>query len=478
MPNRRFQAAGQAAGQAAAQPAGQAAGATPQPVATGTLLREGRAFCLAPWVHLAIGVGGVATPCCEAKGDFGQAGRQPIDEIWHGQPFRDFRAAMLRDERDPRCRKCYEVEETGGRSLRQNFNLDFANHIGRADPVTAGSDALAPPRPVSLDVRFSNLCNFACRMCWHGSSSKWFADASRLGRTAGPSALITSFRTQVDGVQALRPLLATVEHIYWAGGEPLLMQEHYDVLAELLAIGRDDVTLTYNSNMSELHAGKFDILALWSRFRHVTLEASIDGVGRRGELIRHGLSWAQFVENVVAVKRRCPHVRIRFGITVSVFNACVLADLHRDLVALGCCGAHDFRIHPLQEPAHYSIRILPRRLKRKIARRLMAYKRTLPGIVDDPASRIPIGHQFQHIVDHMMAADQQELIEQFRAVTLSLDERRAEATGTICPELAPLLRTSMPTRLRRRAVDGLRRAAAMARRWWMAAAGSAASGGT
>jgi MoaA/NifB/PqqE/SkfB family radical SAM enzyme len=407
------------------------------------LLREGPAFCMAPWVHLAVSTTGVATPCCEAKGEFGHVGRQSIDEIWYGPEFRNFRAGLIRDKRDARCRKCYDVERSGGFSLRRRFNEDFARRAERLHAKTDGTDVLTPALPVSLDIRFSNLCNFSCRMCWHGASSKWFSDARDLRLTAGPAALLTSFPTAAEGIRALRPLLATVERIQWAGGEPLLIEEHYVILDELLALGRDRVALSYNSNMSELLVGNFDVLALWSRFKHVTLQASVDGVGRRGELIRRGLSWTRFVENVVAVKQRCPHVNILFGITVSVFNVFALPDLHRDLVALGCCSAHDFRIHPLQEAAIYCIQILPPDLKRKVAQDLIAYARTLPADEDGSAEYGPIRRQFQHVIDYMMAADRQELIDRFRTMTLNLDRLRGEETGEICPELAPLLQPSL-----------------------------------
>jgi MoaA/NifB/PqqE/SkfB family radical SAM enzyme len=332
---------------------------------------------MAPWVHLAVAATGVVTPCCEAKGNFGHTGRQTVDEIWCGNEFQEFRSKLLRDEPDPRCAKCYEVEQTGGSSLRQAFNARFAHHRARATPA-------APPPPVSLDVRFSNLCNFSCRMCWHGSSSKWFADARALGWTVGPTALITAWPSKEEGALAISPLLAEVEGIYWAGGEPLLMEEHYAILEALLAAGRNDVILRYNSNLSELHAGKFDILALWQRFRSVELQISIDGTSERGELIRHGLSWPRLLANIAEVKNQCPHVQISFGITVSVLNVFVLDELHRNLTALDCCGPDDFAFHPLQEAPHYNIQILPPHLKLEAARRLRAYARTLPDATSLP----------------------------------------------------------------------------------------------
>jgi hypothetical protein len=53
--------------------------------------------------------------------------------------------------------------------------------------------------------------------------------------------------------------------------------------------------LGHNSNTSELQPGWLDIPALWSRCKSIGVEPSIDGVGRRGELIRKGLAWETFV---------------------------------------------------------------------------------------------------------------------------------------------------------------------------------------
>jgi MoaA/NifB/PqqE/SkfB family radical SAM enzyme len=405
---------------------------------------------MAPWVHFAVRTDGAVTPCCEAKGTFGHFADQPVEAIWHGPALRDFRATLLRDEPDLRCRKCYDAEASGGVSLRHSFNRVFAARFAERIPPAAG-DPLKPPPPISLDIRFSNLCNFSCRMCWHGSSSKWFADARKLGWTAGPDALIAVFPTSDAGVQAVRPLLDTVEEIYFAGGEPLLYPEHAAILETLLTLGRTAVRLRYTSNLSELCAGGHDVLDLWRHFSNVHLEVSADAEGPRGELIRRGLSWPRLVVNLRAVRQRCPHVRISFGVTVSVFNVMVLPELHRALVALEVCGAHDFHLHPLQESEMHSIRILPRRLKRRAARRLLNYARSLPAA--GSAVTAPIQLQLQHVVDHMLSMDRSALVGQFRDTTLRVDRLRGEATARICPELAPLLRIPF----HRRAYAALRR---------------------
>jgi radical SAM protein with 4Fe4S-binding SPASM domain len=427
---------------------------SPPADASKSCFEDGRAFCVAPWVNLNVAIGGAVRPCCEFKADFGDVKHRSIDAIWNGEDFRELRARLAKDEKDDRCSKCYEIEATGGQSLRKLYNESEA---GRIDRIRKRAEAgeLPVPLPTALDLRFSNLCNFSCRTCGHSASTKWFAEARQMGWAVAPEALIKSFDSTQLAMQALTPLLPEVESLYFAGGEPLLLAEHYAILNDLVARGRTDVKIVYNSNMSALRLGKHDVLGLWSSFENVTIQVSIDGSGARGELIREGLSWAGFVANLAEIKARCPHVRMNFGVTVSVFNIFVLPELYRELLALGCAGPADFHFHVLQEPDYYSVQILPRELKLEVSHRL--------GLEDgfDPA----IQSQFRHIVDHMMAADRTDRIHVFQCVTAKLDSMRDRSTAEICPELEPLTRFSFLARVRGALDVAARRAARLKTRF-------------
>jgi len=417
------------------------------PSANHAISREGQAFCLAPFRNLSVAIGGIATPCCEFKGNFGDVKQQSIPEIWNGQAFTEFRRKMLRDEKDDACSKCYDMEATGGLSLRRTYN----EHLWQKNSVFAQPDdflaktedsATVQPaaQPLMLDIRFSNLCNFSCRMCHHGASSKWFSDARALKATRAPEALIKTFTSTEASIEAIHPLLPSVEEIYFAGGEPLLIEQHYAILSELVALGRTDVVLYYNTNLSALRLGRHDVVELWSHFKTISLELSVDGADERGELVRKGMDWDVFVANVKTLKQKCPHITLRFGVTVSVFNIAVLPELHERLVELVDHENPEFHLHVLQEPDYYSIQILPEPLKKAIEQRLEAHAELY-------AADASVREQFQHIAAHMMAADRSALIERFRNITLRLDAMRKESTAVACPELAPLLRFSLRSKL-------------------------------
>jgi len=412
------------------------------PNSTAASVPSDNAMCIAPWAHLAVAIGGAASPCCLFDGKLGDARSETISDIWNGAGFRELRAAMLGGVRDRRCRRCFEAEKTGGMSLREQYNTNLNRHM----PRTRGIDSVAPPPPISLDIRFDNLCNFSCRTCHHGASSKWFTEARRFNSTVAPNALIESFNSPDEGLAAVIPLLDQVEAIYWAGGEPLLQEHHYVILRRLIDLGRTDVALSYNTNLSNLRSGQRDLMELWSHFPSIFLEVSIDGSGARGELIREGLHWSDFAANVARVGRECPHIQIGFGITVSVFNVAVLSEFYNELMALGQFDPDGFHFHVLLEPNYYSIQILPAAMKASIARRLRAFAETLPAgtgpAPGDRASGNPVRRQILHVANHMMAADTTAAIDQFRAVTARLDGMRGRSTAEVCPELAPLLHPS------------------------------------
>ncbi len=390
---------------------------------------NGEAFCRAAFESLHIAIGGATKPCCEFKDEIANLNESSIEELWYSDSLRDLRAKMLRGERDLRCWKCYEAEEAGGVSLRDRYNAG-----DKRNSDSNSQEWFAEPILRTLDLKFSNLCNLSCRTCGPESSTKWFADAKRLNwGNLRANALNETFASHSAALTVLASALKTIEGIYFAGGEPLLHEGHYAVLQELIDRGRTDVVLTYNTNLTELRFGKADVLPLWSKFKSVTVGASIDGHERQGELIREGLSWDKFVGNVATIRKQCPHVQICFAITVSVFNILSLPVLCQRLRAIDPALPLQVRFNILQEPRYYSIQILPAHMKAQAAQRLESYGR-----------EFSLHDQIKPVIDFMLFEDRSDEIERFRSATLELDELRNRNTAETIPELAPLLRRDPP----------------------------------
>jgi MoaA/NifB/PqqE/SkfB family radical SAM enzyme len=397
-------------------------------------------FCMAPWVAVHLSTLGDLKPCCEYAGSLGKASETSLSDYWNGRPLADLRKRLARGEDDPGCWKCAERSRAGAGNLRDEMNRRFSRHVGRVEqgPDDSGAPVAAP---VQWDLRFSNLCNLRCRTCWHGASSRWYVDTVRLPGewTAGPTALLR-------GVEDPEPLLRFMmehadglEEIYFAGGEPLIMQEHYRLLLELDRRGLHDVALRYSTNLTETVFQGVDVFDVWSRFRQVKVVASVDGVGPLGELIRKDLSWERLLENRRRMKEICPDVEFGVNTVVSVLNLFHVAELQRRLQELDFVALDRHELSMAQEPPRYSIQILPRRMKRRAERILREHIRWLQQQGDPERFQTNID-QFAAAIAFMKAAHRPQELPMFAEVTAQLDALREEKLTAVAPELAPLMR--------------------------------------
>ena len=102
------------------------------------------------------------------------------------------------------------------------------------------------------DIRFSNLCNMACRSCGTWFSSNWYEDHKKLNRQPPPHAKIMKVgRSTNDMWEQMLESFDHAEQFYFAGGEPIIMEEHYRILKELDRRKMYHVRLIYNTNFSK-----------------------------------------------------------------------------------------------------------------------------------------------------------------------------------------------------------------------------------
>ncbi len=399
-------------------------------------------FCVLPWIHLDVAPDGAVGLCAEFRGEAGQCVGTTIPEVWQNDDLAQVRQSFLSGIPPAGCGKCFEREASGETSLRQKQNKEYAQEVASiaaaADPLTA-----VPAAPVAIDLRFSNLCNFKCRSCWHGSSSKWFTDAKQLGQNLGESAVIKSFEGADAFLDQLGAGLENLKHIYFAGGEPLLQEEHYDLLERLIALGRTDIRLMYNSNMSVLAFRDRAVVDLWRQFPCVWVEASVDATGPLGANIRSGFDWDVFVTNVMTLRRACPHVELFFGTTVSNMNVLALPDV-LDALEESCGATADaFHVHSLQEQALYRTQVLPLELKNTAMRQIRDYQTRLSARTDIlPARAAPLNASLDGVVTFMMAQDLSHLMPAFSDLTHRLDHLRDEDSADDFGQLGTYLRAS------------------------------------
>ncbi|MCB1598533.1 MAG: twitch domain-containing radical SAM protein [Xanthomonadales bacterium] len=406
-------------------------------------LDDGDAFCVMPFVHLHITHDGAVTPCCAAPTtadlSFGNINQQPIAGIWNGPAMQEFRARMRAGQRDERCIGCHDKEGAGWVSLRNISNRKYAEEARRARTQPDGPAPI--PAPIYVDIRFSNFCNLRCRICGPTSSSAWHSDAVALGWTRpGSPARLKCSEDPTELWRQLRVLAPDLKEVYFAGGEPMVMDEHYQFLELLRDVGNTGIKLQYNTNFSLLNFKRWDAPTLWQDFSDITVSASLDGMGARGEYQRSNQRWSDVLANRARLRTEVPHVKFLITPAVSVFNLLHLPEFDRAAIESGLIQRFDLIPSLLVRPVEYNIQILPPALKRLARERIEAHLTwlTLDDGCRDGEQRAFVIQQWKNILRYLDAGSMTQRIPAFLERTAVLDRLRGENFATVFPELASL----------------------------------------
>jgi MoaA/NifB/PqqE/SkfB family radical SAM enzyme len=403
------------------------------------LLKKSKTFCIYPWIHLHAYPTGEAYPCCHAEMSVGPVGNcraNTLKEISNSERMRQLRLDMLAETKNSYCTRCYEQEESGFFSGRRSANKHHGHNIHEIY-TTNDNGSIDELTMTYWDIRFSNLCNLRCRSCGHIFSSQWYQDQSQL---AGPDwakknpVLNIAGRDPLDMWNQLLPHIDYVEQIYFAGGEPLLMEEHYRILDELERREKFNVRLIYNTNFTEMKLKDRLVFDYWKKFDSVAVGASLDAMGPRAEYIRKGTRWDQVVRNREQMIEICPDVDFYISPTLSLMNAWHLPDFHRNWVERGLIRAQDLNVNILQDPLHYRIDVAPIHYKQRLRIKFEEHLEWLRP--QDALQRATVG--FESAIRFMMDTDNSQLIKTFKEKTNQLDQIRGEDILKSIPELAAI----------------------------------------
>lgn len=381
-------------------------------------------YCVLPFVHMHLASGGRAQPCCINPLNIGNASSESLGDIWTGKKITKLRKNLL-GSGDKSCNVCYQKEAAGDESLRQLSNRSFAKYVN--------TDSIKYTEyPKSLDIRLSNLCNLKCRTCWHGSSSAWYGDAVKLGKSYGEKALIQT--ENVDSVlKQLDQYLPGVEEVYFAGGEPLLMDEHYHILSHLDRLKRHNVRLHYSTNFTKLHYGEHNLLDIWKRFKNLALVVSIDGIDEDFGYIRHGGRYGDVIANMRKVKSNVPQAKISISITVSIFNIFSITKVIDRLLSENVVDNQSLYFNILETPEIFNIKIMSASQRDKVDQSIKEYIYLKRDINPYIAERLG------DILVYLNSGDLGQYREEFSRITKQLDKIRGEDFETQFSETQELI---------------------------------------
>lgn len=377
---------------------------------------------------------GTVTPCCRnfPAIKLGSARSQTADEIWNGEEMRKIRRQFLKGEIPKSCEDCGR-RENWGTSLRQMMNEKFRSHFDRIQHTKEDGE-LPLISPVSFGVRVSNLCNLRCRSCsTHFSSSLANEAAAFNGEAVVP--VKRAFESSEKISTWFQNVIPSLEHVYFAGGEPLLDQHHYVFLEALLEAGKKDVELDYNTNLSTLVFKKWDITKMWSQFSRVRISASLDAVGVHAEILRKGTRWNEIEKNFKRLRDVVPHVDFGIFPTVSAMNAFHLPQAIRRWIEIGMIRkGSDLSVNVLTGPDHFCVRIFNDSERKTLIENYRDFAETLPYNL-----RASISSELNKVLGVFSEPLDSEGRKAFRYATFVFDRYRNEKLASVFPELVPVL---------------------------------------
>lgn len=301
-------------------------------------------LCMAPWTHTYLSPQTERRMCCasrepaqnfeqyiDTKSGTGKYQPLTLEEHWNSDHMKSVRRRMMAGEELPECAVCND-KLLNTDVYRSYFNQLFVHKYDEAMQQT-DAEGSTTMKPVSWDYRFSNLCNFKCRMCGDMLSSSWeseqrqhsmidWANTKNNWMIPEVRSKISQFQdTQIekefsDAVEEHR-----VEEVYWVGGEPLMYEQHWRYMRRIVELGDGgNVYARYNTNLSRVD---FKGISLYNdilyHLRDYQICASLDGTGQTGEYIRTGLDYSLWRDNFargVATAKNRRQWRIDFTLTL------------------------------------------------------------------------------------------------------------------------------------------------------------------
>ena len=437
---------------------------------------QSKTFCPIPWLHQAVKNNGKYRLCCQANvtsnqgivrkedGTAFNASEDSIQDAYNGDLLKKVRSSMLKGEWNPECSRCMIEEATGLMSRRPNEVEQWKDTFTFEDALkVTAPDGSIDMKPIYYDLRFGNFCNLKCRMCGPTDSHQWydehveFYDEQGFNDTEGFVKLIQTDKGRWSTPdydwheddrfwKDLESNMPNIRRVYMAGGEPLLIEKHYDFLQ--LCIDNDcakNIYLEYNTNLSVLPDRAKE---LWKKFKGVRVGASIDGMEEVLEYQRYPLKWNVVLENLRQLDKLAEentNIEPGIGYTVTAYNAFHFPKfIWWKLFESGFKKINGIErrpvisYHVLHEPDRLSIQMLPLGIKENLKSVYRDYQERLQNSDLDNNTKNTAIEMLDAVLNFAFLEDKFEMQKDFIKFTTFLDLKRNQSILDIAPELGEL----------------------------------------
>ena len=447
-------------------------------------------FCVLPWIHLATRPNGDMRLCCVANASGADNGDYSVGlvkmengnpanfahnlptEAFNNDYMKSVRKTMLEGNVPASCTKCFKEEQEGIASKRiwETGTWHLQEKIDIKELIKETEvDGSVPYKLQYLDLRLGHTCNLKCIMCSPHDSSLWVNDHKKIFPLLESKLIRKQMSWEANDFnnkwhenkefwKEIYDQIPNIKQLYFAGGEPLLIKEHRVFLEEIIKRGyASQISLRYNTNGILISDSIIDV---WKQFKKVKVGVSLDGIGPRGEYIRHPLDWKTVESNLIKLDNAPDNIQTNIAMAVQILNIKHVPEFIKwkvqmnfkkvnfDTNAAGqIMGGGLIGVHLLWIPTWLSLRVLPKKDKQEVHVLFEELKQWLYNNYTQDASfwkENPYGwKRWQGILDWMDAEDHTNLLPDFREYIITTDARRGLDFKKTFPELSHLLEVNV-----------------------------------
>jgi len=432
------------------------------------MTQRSKTFCALPWIHLATRPNGDVRVCCTANAsgagsqDNKTAGlvkkdgiamnmrNHTIEEVWNSEHMRRTRLQMLNGDVPESCRKCFAEESKGIVSKRIWETEVWDKRLNIDDIISKTTEeGYLPTNIPYFDLRLGNVCNLKCVMCSPHDSSSWikewkinmpdYKNKDLIKDQSWDSDFDYTWYKKGSFIESMKSQAQHIKELYFAGGEPLMIPEHYNILQFMVDEGYSkNCCIRYNSNGTDIPE---KLLTLWEKFKEVTFNFSIDAYGEKNDYIRYPSQWKTIENNLKTLDDTLDNIRVNIAAAVQLFNVGYLDELAEwkmkqnfKKINLPPFGGGVISTHLVYFPSYLNIRVLPQELKQFA-------KTKIENFIDKQKFNFefnnnPMGkRRWEGIIEYMMQEDWSDKLPILQDYLRVLDKNRGTDFRKTFPEL-------------------------------------------
>ena len=309
-----------------------------------------------------------------------------FEEAVNSQCHKSIRTEHANNTFPATCSCCFDRDAIpGGNSMRKYKTVE----ILRTVPDWVEGPTHKTSGPIGLDLRFGVLCNLKCVVCGPWYSDKWNDDYAAYHRKdtirfAGKTISIAPDAPKVgadangvgwwesdvwwDRFDKIKP---TLRHLYFTGGEPMIVPAHDRVLAELVEGGfAKDVVIEIDTNLTALNPR---IIEQWRHFKYVDVRISLDAVNEQYDLVRFPGKFSRVENNVRALLANKPdNIRAIVTSCVTPLTVFYMHKMDEWVDGMGFSDPKPIHRRFVEEPFSLSLKFSSKERKDKVLQWLAA----------------------------------------------------------------------------------------------------------